>query len=71
MRIGFLAALLTTALTLTVACGGGNNGAESTLVSESSVAPHFTLHGASGDVTTLSDYAGEKNVLLYFSMGYG
>ncbi len=71
MRIGLLAALITTALTLTVACGGDNNGAESTLISEGSPAPDFTLPAANGAATTLSDYTGENNVLLYFSMGYG
>ncbi len=71
MKIGLFGVLLTAALILGAACGGANNGAGSTLVSEGSLAPDFTLPAANGDATTLSDYAGEKYVLLYFSMGYG
>ena len=70
MRIGLFGVPLA-ALILGAACGGGNNSAGSTLISEGSVAPDFTLSAANGDAATLSDYAGEKNVLLYFSMGSG
>ena len=72
MRIGLLAVWLTAALTLVAACGGrsdGGGGGE--LISEGAVAPDFTLLAANGDAVTLSDYAGERNVLLYFSMGAG
>ena len=71
LRIGLFGVLLAAALILGAACGGGNNSAESTLISEGAVAPDFTLSAANGDAATLSDYAGEKYVLLYFSMGYG
>jgi len=71
MRIGLFGVLLAAALILGAACGGDNNSAESTLISEGSVAPDFNLSAANGDAATLSDYAGEKNVLLYFSMGSG
>lgn len=34
-------------------------------------APDFTLPAAGGQEVSLSDYSGEKAVLLYFSMGPG
>ncbi len=71
MRIGLLAVFLTTALTLGVACGGGDNAGDVGLISEGAVAPDFTLSAANGGSVTLSDVIGEKNVLLYFSMGSG
>ena len=33
-------------------------------------APDFSLRGLSGDVITLSDYRGEKNVVLVFYRGH-
>jgi len=53
------------------ACGGGSNSSQSSLVSEGSAAPDFMLPAASGNAARLSDYAGQENVLLYFSMGSG
>ena len=58
-------------LTLGVACGGGDNAADGRLLSEGAVAPDFTLPDANGGSVALSDVLGEKNALLYFSMGYG
>lgn len=72
MRIGFVVGSLTVALILTAACGGGSDGGGGgELISEGAFAPDFTLSAANGEAVTLSDYAGEQNVLLYFSMGSG
>jgi len=71
LRIVVSAALVLAALTLVVACGGGDDGGDSALIQEGAVAPDFRLPAANGETVTLSDYAGEQNVLLYFSMGSG
>jgi hypothetical protein len=57
------------ALLLTAACGGGFTGKPS--VAEGDSAPDFTLPSAGGGNVSLSDYSGERPVLLYFSMGPG
>lgn len=59
------------ALTLVVGCGGGDDGDDRALIEEGAVAPDFSLPAANGKAATLNDYAGERNVLLYFSMGSG
>ena len=41
------------------------------MLSEGDVAPDFNLPAVGGRTVSLSDFIGEKNVLLYFSMGYG
>jgi hypothetical protein len=64
-------ALLIAALVVAVACGGGEDGSETALIREGAVAPDFSLPAANAETQTLSDYAGERNVLLYFSMGSG
>ncbi len=71
MRIGLLAVLLATALTLGVACGGGDNAGDARLTSEGAVAPDFILPDANGGAVTLHDVIAEKDALLYFSMGSG
>ena len=72
MRIGLVVGSLTAALTIAAACGGGSDGSGGgELISEGAVAPDFTLPSANGDAVTLGEYAGEQNVLLYFSMGSG
>jgi len=71
VRMVVLPVLLLVALTLAAACGGGDDVREGPLIPEGSVAPDFTLPAVSGETVSLNDYAGEKNVLLYFSMGYG
>ncbi len=71
IRIAILAALLVPALTLAAACGGGDGGGENSLISEGAAAPDFSLPAAGGERVSLSDFAAERNVLLYFSMGSG
>jgi cytochrome oxidase Cu insertion factor (SCO1/SenC/PrrC family) len=44
---------------------------EAPVPSKGDRAPGFTLPSASGDNVALSDFAGRKPVLLYFSMGPG
>jgi cytochrome oxidase Cu insertion factor (SCO1/SenC/PrrC family) len=41
------------------------------ILSEGDVAPDFNLPAVDGRTVSLSDFIGDKNVLLYFSMGYG
>ena len=41
------------------------------MVSAGEQAPSFNLEGADGKYVSLEQYRGKKNVLLYFSMGYG
>lgn len=54
---------------LGVSCGGGNEGGPS--LREGDRAPVFTLPSAVGENVALSDFAGAKPALLYFSMGPG
>ncbi len=54
---------------LAASCGG--TGADDAPLSEGDRAPNFTLPSASGETVALSDFAGKKPVLLYFSMGPG
>jgi cytochrome oxidase Cu insertion factor (SCO1/SenC/PrrC family) len=60
--------VLTSALVFAVACGESS---DQRSLSEGAAAPNFTLPSAAGEKVALSDYAGEKPVLLYFSMGPG
>ena len=46
-------------------------GTETEALAEGDRAPTFTLPSASGGDVELSDFAGDKPVLLYFSMGPG
>jgi cytochrome oxidase Cu insertion factor (SCO1/SenC/PrrC family) len=69
--MSLVAALLVALLTLAAACGDGDGGGEDALISEGAVAPDFSLPAAGGETVSLSDFAAEKNVLLYFSMGSG
>ena len=52
---------------LAAACGGGTGAP----LQVRDVAPDFTLTATNGSALSLSDYMGKKDVLLYFSMGYG
>ena len=54
---------------LGVACGGTN--AEGPFLAEGDRAPAFTLPSTAGKQVALSDFAGAKPALLYFSMGPG
>jgi hypothetical protein len=54
---------------LGVACDGRSENGPS--VSEGDRAPAFTLPAAAGENVALSDFAGAKPTLPYFSMGPG
>jgi cytochrome oxidase Cu insertion factor (SCO1/SenC/PrrC family) len=54
---------------LAASCDG--NGTDAPALAEGDPAPTFTLPSASGGKVKLSDFAGEKPALLYFSMGPG
>ena len=56
-------------LFLGVSCGGRNEDGPS--LREGDRAPAFTLPSAAGGNVALSDFAGSKPALLYFSMGPG
>lgn len=65
------AAVLAPLLVLAASCGGADGGESGAFIAEGAVAPDFTLSAANGESVRLSDYVGEANVLLYFSMGSG
>lgn len=54
---------------IATACGGSAEDTQD--LAEGDRAPDFTLPSAAGDRVALSDFAGEKPALLYFSMGPG
>lgn len=59
---------------LAASCDGRGSKAENqdgAPLSEGDPAPAFTLPSVSGGNVELSDFAGKKPVLLYFSMGPG
>jgi hypothetical protein len=64
-----LLVLLGSLLLLAAACGDGSGNGPS--LAEGDAAPEFTLPSAAGGNISLSDFSGEKPVLLYFSMGPG
>ena len=71
-----LGAVLLSLLVLLAACeaGGGQpqgSSAGSAPLTEGDPAPDFQLPSAADGAVRLSDYRGEKPVLLYFSMGPG
>ncbi len=51
---------------LITACGTPESG-----LAEGDRAPDFSLQAADGDTVSLSDYRGERPVLLYFHMALG
>jgi hypothetical protein len=64
-----LLVLLAGAFLLAASCGGGSSDGPS--LAEGDEAPTFTLPSAAGEEVALSDFSGDKPVLLYFSMGPG
>ena len=69
-----LAFALAGSILLTASCDGGGSGSgieDDATLSEGDQAPVFSLPSVSGENVALSDFAGKKPVLLYFSMGPG
>lgn len=61
--------LLSVLFLVASSCEG--SGTEADALAEGDPAPGFTLPSVAGENVELSDFAGEKPVLLYFSMGPG
>jgi cytochrome oxidase Cu insertion factor (SCO1/SenC/PrrC family) len=59
------------ATALLLRSGDKNYGPTRAMVAQGETAPTFRLEGADGKFYSLDEYRGKKNVLLYFSMGYG
>ncbi len=71
-----LGAVLLSLLVLVAACEAGGEKPQGSIgasapLSEGDPAPDFQLPSAGDGIVRLSDYRGEKPVLLYFSMGPG
>jgi cytochrome oxidase Cu insertion factor (SCO1/SenC/PrrC family) len=64
-------ALLALSILFLVAASCDRGGTNFDAPGEGDRAPTFTLPSASGEQVELSDFAGEKPALLYFSMGPG
>jgi hypothetical protein len=61
--------VLSALVLLAASCDG--NGTGPPALAEGDPAPAFTLPSVSGGNVDISDFAGDKPVLLYFSMGPG
>lgn len=72
MRMGVRGCVLLLGMTL-VSCTGDGDGRPppSSSLTVGREAPAFELPSAAGGEVRLSDYLGQKPVLLYFSMGPG
>ena len=64
-RVFLIISMALTAILIT-ACGAPESGVE-----VGDRAPDFSLLAADGDTVSLSDYRGERPVLLYFHMALG
>ena len=72
MRARIAVALVMCTLALLSACTSTDEpGADGSFLSEGDHAPDFTLPSAAGEDVSLNDFANQKPVLLYFSMGPG
>lgn len=72
MRARIAVALVMSTLVLLAACAPTDEpGADGSFLSEGDPAPDFTLPSAAGENVALDDFANQKAVLLYFSMGPG
>ena len=72
-RAGIAAGVVAVAAVMILAfrAAGGREGGPSPEKLISREAPDFTLPTLDGEQVTLSDFRGEKNVLLFFNEGYG
>jgi hypothetical protein len=72
MRARIAVALVTSTLALVAACAPTDEpGVDGSFLSEGDRAPDFTLPSAAGEDVSLGDFANQRRVLLYFSMGPG
>jgi len=69
IAVGLAIGVLAVALILAYRAAGGGGASPEKLVA--SQAPDFTLPTLDGGQVKLSDFRGEKNVLLFFNEGYG
>jgi hypothetical protein len=72
MRARIAVALVMSTLALVAACAPTDeSGVDGSFLSEGDRAPDFTLPSAAGEDVSLGDFANQRRVLLYFSMGPG
>jgi hypothetical protein len=72
MRARIAVAFVMSTLALLASCAPTDEpGADGSFLAEGDRAPDFTLPSAAGDDVSLDDFANQKSVLLYFSMGPG
>jgi hypothetical protein len=60
-------------LILVSACSGGDekSASQPTTLERGTAAPEFALESVGGSTISLASLTSSRNVLLYFSMGYG
>ncbi|HEV8681388.1 MAG TPA: hypothetical protein VGS09_01240 [Actinomycetota bacterium] len=69
--IGFLAIAIASILVASCGASGGGGRTDERPIREGDAAPAFTLPNAQGPRVSLTDFRGQRSVLLYFSMGPG
>lgn len=72
MRARIAVAFVMSTLVLLAACAPTDEpGADGSFLAEGDRAPDFTLPSAAGEDVSLDEFANQRPVLLYFSMGPG
>ena len=72
MRARIPVAFVISTLVLLAACAPTDEpGADGSFLAEGDRAPDFTLPSAAGEDVSLDEFANQRPVLLYFSMGPG